>query len=256
MKFQKSFSEYYGENDYINKTENETISGSGKYYIHDAVFSFHYQNRAIYLDSNNKVLIETCSFYNNSCKEEGGSFYIKKSDCVLVHICCLFSSSESGGCAYEIHSPDDSTHKNYAFECSVSQCSGVACAFYHYLGDIKVSNMNTSYHYEITEYAAYAIDHPRGAVIIINLTTASNSSSSFQSVISHYEGNYNITKCNYLNNECQGGEFSTDAIIRCYGSCTFSNCSFIGNKGNYLFSEKPTIDNCYFKAPVLHDYCI
>ncbi|EAY10650.1 hypothetical protein TVAG_157270 [Trichomonas vaginalis G3] len=101
--------------------------------------------------------------------------------------------------------------------------------------------MNTSYHYEITECAAYRI-HSSKEAEIINFTTISNTSSKKQGVLANY-GNLNIKKCNYLNNEDTN---NGDAIIWCDTSCTYSNCSFIGNKGNYLFAVKPTFDNCYF----------
>ncbi|EAX92323.1 hypothetical protein TVAG_200590 [Trichomonas vaginalis G3] len=236
MQIEQSFSDY--------TSKNEIISGSGNYYIHNAIFSFHYRNRAIYLNSNSKVFLETCTFYNNSSTERGGSFYIKDSDCVLVHICILLSSIVENnlyGCGYYIWSVKNSNSKSYAFESSVSQCSGISASLYHLRGDIKVSNMNTSYH-EITQVAAYSIQVPTGTGII-NFTTASNASSTDYAVIENSIGKFNITKCNYLNNEYTG---STNGIIYCSSSCTYSSCSFIGNKGNYLFNKKPTIDNCYF----------
>ncbi|EAX99370.1 hypothetical protein TVAG_015530 [Trichomonas vaginalis G3] len=100
--------------------------------------------------------------------------------------------------------------------------------------------MNTSYH-KITSYAGYLISSPTGTGIM-NFTTASNSSSTKYAVISN-TGNFKITKCNYLNNEFRASNW---AIIFCSTSIRYSNCSFIGNKGNYLFYEKPIIDNCYF----------
>ncbi|EAY02358.1 hypothetical protein TVAG_054560 [Trichomonas vaginalis G3] len=101
--------------------------------------------------------------------------------------------------------------------------------------------MNTSNH-KITTYAAYVITDPTETGII-NFTTASNTSST--EVGSLFNSRFNITKCNYLNNELTG---SNNAIISCSSSSTtFLNCSFIGNKGNYLFDVKPNIvDNCYF----------
>ncbi|EAX87161.1 hypothetical protein TVAG_151520 [Trichomonas vaginalis G3] len=249
MQIQQSFSEYYGTKESNNKSKNETISGNGDYYIHNAIFSFHYRKTAIYLNSSSKVLLETCAFYNNSSTESGGSFYIKYSDCILVHICILLSSvdsSHSGGCGYSINPYLGSNSKNYAFESSVSQCSGYFASFYHFFGDIKVSNMNTSYH-EINQYAAYVIAYPKGTGII-NFTTASNTSSTKYAGIRN-SGNFNFTKCNYLNNEYTG---SDNAIIFCSSSSKYSSCSFIGNKGNYLFNKKPTIDNCYFNNNVVN----
>ena len=165
MQVQQSFSEYYGTVESNNTSENETISGNGNYYIHDAIFSFHYQKTAIHLNSSSKVLLETCTFYNNSSTTSGGSFYIKDSDCVLVHICIFLSSTTSSGCGYYIQSAQNSYNKSYAFESSVSQCSGTFYSFYHWHGDIKVNNMNTSYH-EITKYAGYSIQNPSGTGII------------------------------------------------------------------------------------------
>ena len=66
--------------------------------------------------------------------------------------------------------------KNYAFECSVSECSGQVYSFYQDNGDIQVSNMNTSFHHEIPTCPAYGIYYPTGQGII-NFTTASNTSS-------------------------------------------------------------------------------
>ncbi|EAX90570.1 hypothetical protein TVAG_376260 [Trichomonas vaginalis G3] len=242
MQLHQSFSDYYGTVETFNKTINETIWGNGNYYIHDAIFSFHYQNTAIYLDSSSKVLLETCTFYNNSSTQNGGSFYIENSDCFLVHICILLSSIVSGslgGCGYEIYSVENSNNKSYAFESSISQCNGHHASFYHFHGDIKVSNMNTSYHNEITWFAAYIMQDPTGTGII-NFTTASNISSPNAGMAN--SGDLNITKCNYLNNDCR----KSNSIFSLYGSVTYSSCSFIGNKGNYLFENKPTIDNCYF----------
>ncbi|EAY07661.1 hypothetical protein TVAG_273450 [Trichomonas vaginalis G3] len=103
--------------------------------------------------------------------------------------------------------------------------------------------MNTSYHYEIKYCPAYNIQDPEETGII-NFTTASNTSSTEDGGICNF-GNFNFTKCNYLNNEYTG---SDNAMILCYSFCTYSNCSFIGNKVNHLFYEKPkAIDNCYFK---------
>ncbi|EAY07869.1 hypothetical protein TVAG_142230 [Trichomonas vaginalis G3] len=101
--------------------------------------------------------------------------------------------------------------------------------------------MNTSNH-KTTYYAAYIITGPTETGII-NFTTASNSSSI--GVGSLFNNDCNITKCNYLNNEFTGNYYS---IINCYDhSTTFLSCSFIGNKGNYLFYPRPNIvDNCYF----------
>ena len=81
----------------------------------------------------------------------------------------------------------------------------------------------------------------------LNLTTASNTSSKELGAIHNINGNFSITKCNYLNNKYNGTQ---NAIIVCSTSTsysiTYSSCSFIENKGNYLFDRKPTIDNCYF----------
>ncbi|EAX98651.1 hypothetical protein TVAG_403330 [Trichomonas vaginalis G3] len=245
MQVQQSFAEYYGTEVPIDKTSNQTIAGrDGNYYIHNAVFSFHSKNSAIKLWSNDKVLLESCTFYNNSSTEDGGSICIQDSESVLVRICLLFSSiissnSNSIGCGYYIYSDQYSKKKSYAFECSVSQCSGKSASLYHYGGYIQVSHMNTSYH-EIGSDARYYIIDPteRGN---INFTTASNSSS-ISEVFS--TSNFNFTKCNYLNNECKG---SDDTIILNYNADIYSNCSFIGNKGPYLFLNKPqAVDNCYF----------
>ena len=241
MELQRSFSDYYDADDPTIKTENETISGSnGNYYINHAIFSFHYQKTAIYLNSNSKAFLETCTFYNNSSTGYGGSFCIKESDCALVHLCLSLSSTSNYGCAYRIESKYGSNKKNYAFECSVSECYGKSHSLYHQWGDIQVSNMNTSYH-KITSFAGYVLERPTGTGIM-NFTTASNSSSTKYAVIYNY-GNFKITKCNYLNNEFRASNW---AIIFCSTSIRYSNCSFIGNKGNYLFYKKPIIDNCYF----------
>ncbi|EAY10670.1 hypothetical protein TVAG_157470 [Trichomonas vaginalis G3] len=101
--------------------------------------------------------------------------------------------------------------------------------------------MNTSYHYEITEYAAYEIGFST-EIGVINFTTASNTSSTELDGMYNL-GDFNIIKCNYLYNECTGDDA---AIIDCDTSCTYSNCSFIGNKGYCLFDEEPYLDNCYF----------
>ncbi|EAX92662.1 hypothetical protein TVAG_317200 [Trichomonas vaginalis G3] len=70
--------------------------------------------------------------------------------------------------------------------------------------------MNTSYHYEITYFAAYVIAYPRGTGII-NFTTASNTSSTEDGGGIYNYGNFNITKCNFLNNE-----YPADVILsRC-----------------------------------------
>ncbi|EAX95602.1 hypothetical protein TVAG_459510 [Trichomonas vaginalis G3] len=171
---------------------------------------------------------------------------------LLVRICIFLSSavsSSSSGCGYYIPSVYDSNYKSYAFESSVSQCSGRYASFLHFSGDIKVSNMNTSYH-EITYYAAYDIEYPKGTGIM-NFTTASNTLSTKDGGMYNANGKFNLTKCNYLNNEYTG---SYNAIISCWSfSTTFSNCSFIGNKGNYLFDRKPkAIDNCYFNNNVVN----
>ncbi|EAY08766.1 hypothetical protein TVAG_251920 [Trichomonas vaginalis G3] len=192
---QQSFSDYYTVES-INKTENETISGNGNYYIHDAVFSFHYQKTAIYLNSSSKVLLETCTFYNNGSTKSGGSFYIKESESVLVQICCYNSVTSEWGGAYYIETVVNSNNKNYAFECSVSQCRGNIASLYHLRGDIKVSNINSSYH-EFPAYAGYLIHSPKETGII-NFTTASNTSSTgFYGGIGN-TGNFNIIKCNFL----------------------------------------------------------
>ncbi|EAX90974.1 hypothetical protein TVAG_051750 [Trichomonas vaginalis G3] len=240
MGIQKSFSEYYGETEFTDKTKNETISEKGNYYIHNAIFSFHYQKAAIYLITDNKVLIETCTFYNNSSKYYGGSFFIENSECVLIHLCILLSNNTNFGCGYCIKSYSKPNYKSYAFECSVSQCSGEGAPLYHTGGDIQVSNMNTSNH-RITKYAAYSIVSSKG-VGIINFTTASNASSIKNGAICNGDG-LNITRTNYLNNEYNG---SYNAIIY-VDTVFYSNCSFIGNKGNYLFDKKPkAVENCYF----------
>ncbi|EAY23097.1 hypothetical protein TVAG_183330 [Trichomonas vaginalis G3] len=244
MELQQSFSDYYGSIEPINKTENETISEhKGNYYIHHAIFSFHYNKTAISITSNpyGKVLLETCTFYNNSSTEDGGSFYILHPDCVLVHICLLLSKGKKTGCGYYIWSVQTTYKKSYAFECSFTECSGYRGSFYHYYGDIQVSNINTSFH-KITCYAAYAISDPTGTGII-KFTTASNTSSTHYAVT--FNNKCNVTKCNYLNNDYTG---SDNGIIYSYRNSTnFSSCSFIGNKGNYLFDVKPNIvDNCYF----------
>ncbi|EAX86288.1 hypothetical protein TVAG_457700 [Trichomonas vaginalis G3] len=239
LKLQKEFSDYYQETSFNDITKNEIISGSGSYYIHNTLFTFHYRNRAVYLNSNSKVLLETCTFYNNSVKGRGGSFYIENSECIIVHICVSSSTVSSlSGSAYCIVSNDN--NRSYAFECSVSQCSGYEAAFYHQKGDIQVSNMNTSYH-NIKRIAAYGIQWPDGTGII-NFTTASNTSSSEAQGIYH-EGTLHSTYCNYLNNECRE---TNNAIFYCRSKCKYSKCSFIENKGTYLFRRKPEIENCYF----------
>ncbi|EAX90572.1 hypothetical protein TVAG_376280 [Trichomonas vaginalis G3] len=119
---------------------------------------------------------------------------------------------------------------------------GHSSSFGHCYGDIQVSNMNTSYH-EITSYAAYSIDFPTGTGII-NFTTASNTSSTEIAGIYNSEGEYSITKSNYLNNEYTGSDF---AIIWCTSSTKYSSCSFIGNKGIYLFFPEPkSVYSCFF----------
>ncbi|EAY06923.1 hypothetical protein TVAG_057170 [Trichomonas vaginalis G3] len=247
MQFQRSFSEYYPLIEPNSKSNNETISGTGNYYIHHAIFSFHYRNTAISLDSKSKVLLETCTFYNNSSTQSGGSIYIKESECVLIHICISLSSTildYNWGCAYYIQSVENSNNKNYAFECSVSKCNGRYASLCHEYGFIQISNMNTSYH-KIPRVAAYGITETEGT-IIVKFATASNTTSSEYCGIAHFARTVTITKCNYLSNVCKG---SDSVIINCYyfSICTYSNCSFIDNKGNYLFSSKPNIvDNCYF----------
>lgn len=123
-----------------------------------------------------------------------------------------------------------------------SECSGYHSAFHHFKGDIQITNMNTSNH-KIAQYAAYGIQEPLRSGIM-NFTTVSNSSSSEIAVIYNY-GTFNISNCNYLNNEFSG---NNEAIIFCTSLCAFSNCSFIRNKGNFIFSRKPyVIDHCYSK---------
>ncbi|EAY11413.1 hypothetical protein TVAG_418500 [Trichomonas vaginalis G3] len=247
MQLERSFSDYYGNLQFEEKTKNETISSTGNFYIHNSIFSFH-QKRAIYLNSNSKVLLETCTFYNNSSKGYGGSFYIAYSDCVLVHICCSHSSSTDLGCGYCIDFA--SSKKNYAFESSVSSCSGYGGAFSHYQGYIQVSNMNTSNH-EITYDAAYLIQFPTGTGIL-NLTTAFNTSSKEEAGMFNNDGTFKITKCNYLSNTYTG---SDNGIIICdYGTCTFFDCSFMNNKGNKFFYGNPNINHCYFKDNEVSDY--
>ena len=141
MQFQHSFSDYFDSTDYINKTENETIREDGNLYIHRTVFSNHYQSSAIGIGSGYQVLIESCTFHNNSSTQEGGSIHIEISSSVLVHICCFDSSSIKWGCAYFIM---NDRGKSYAFGCSVSQCGGASAALFHLFGYIQVSNMNTS----------------------------------------------------------------------------------------------------------------
>lgn len=104
FEIQRGFSEYYGSTETNTKTNNETISKNGNYYIHHAIFSFHYQKSAIYLNSNSKVLLEICTFYNNSSIYNGGSFYIENSESVLVRICLFHSSCSSWGCSYYVRS--------------------------------------------------------------------------------------------------------------------------------------------------------
>ena len=196
MQFQQSFSDYYNTNDYVNKTENETISGNGNYYIHDAVFSYHYQKTAISLNSSSKVLLEMCAFYNNNSTEKGGSIFIKESNCVLVHICFSNSSSNEDGCAYYIKNSIFDPEKSYAIECSVSKCSGKQSAFVYWEGDIQISNMNTSYNI-ITTNAAYSISSITNT-IILNFTTVSNCSSSEIGVVNVGPMTRNVTNCNYI----------------------------------------------------------
>ena len=150
------------------------------------------------------------------------------------------SSCDSYGCAYEIELPYESDCKSYAFECSISQCYGDNSAFYHFQGDIRINNMNSSYH-GITEYAAYGIQYPT-ELGYINFTTASNTSSLGMGGMMNL-GNIAIINCNYLNNEYRGVD---KGIIYCSRTCTYSNCSFIGNKENYLFYFNPSFENCYF----------
>ncbi|EAY08250.1 hypothetical protein TVAG_404180 [Trichomonas vaginalis G3] len=167
----------------------------------------------------------------------GGSFYIQQSESVLVRICIFFSYAQHG-CGYYIQTVEYSTNKNYAFECSVSECNGFDASIYHQYGEIKVSNMNTSYN-RINMHAAYVIDTQLGSV---NFTTVSNSSSSHLDLT--YSESYIIfTKCNHLNNEYTGIE---NAIFYCWGTIRYLNCSFIRNVGNYLFFSKPDITHCYF----------
>ena len=106
--------------------------------------------------------------------------------------------------------------------------------------------MNTSYH-EITWYAGYFI-WLIGATGIMNFTTISNTSSQLWGGMSNL-GNFTITKCNYLNNKYSESEH---AIISCSHSTTYSNCSFIGNQGDYLFSYKPIIENCYINENIIN----
>ncbi|EAX91965.1 hypothetical protein TVAG_387430 [Trichomonas vaginalis G3] len=106
--------------------------------------------------------------------------------------------------------------------------------------------MNTSKHKEITRMASYIIQIPTGTGVI-NFTTASNSTSTDDNVISNYGSNFNITKCNYLNNKFIG----SSGIFDCDIKCSYSSCSFIGNKGIYLFDSKPkSVVNCYFNNDV------
>ena len=247
MSFQRDFSDYYGNLQYDDRTKNETISESGNFYIHNSIFSFHYQKTAIKLNSNSKVLLETCTFYNNSSKGYGGSFYIEYSDCVLVHICCSHSSSTDLGCGYCIQFAY--SKKSYAFESSVSSCSGKGGAFWHYQGYIQVSNMNTSNH-EITRDAAYCIQSPTGTGIL-NLTTAFNTSSKLEAGMIDNVGTFKITKCNYLSNTYTGNSIGIKACES--STCTFLDCSFMNNKGNKLFSDPTIIDHCYFKDNELSD---
>ncbi|EAY10677.1 hypothetical protein TVAG_157540 [Trichomonas vaginalis G3] len=168
------------------------------------------------------------------------------SECVLVQICCSFSSVIAEwkyGCAYYIYSENRNIYKNYALECSVSQCSGYYDILAHYYGDIKVSNLNSSYQ-EITKYSGYCIGYPsvRG---IINFTTVSNTSSSEEGVMYNTDGySFDIIKCNFINNQYTSTHF---AFIGCGSSTNYSNCSFIENKAEErFFYGLPFFKNCYF----------
>ncbi|EAY14798.1 hypothetical protein TVAG_219810 [Trichomonas vaginalis G3] len=245
MPLELSFSDYFQGTIQYDKNENETISGYGNYYIHDATYSFHFQNQAIKIYSSSKVLIESCAFYNNSSTYNGGSINILQSDCILIHICCSFSAagSETGG-AYYIDNNGNSDQKIYAFESSVSQCSASTAAFYNIGSKIEISNMNTSYH-NIANTGAFSIEYAEIRKSgIMNLTTVSNVTSSLWAAMSCYSL-FKFTKCNYLNNECSG---NTNSVIYSSQSGHYSNCSFIRNKANSMFREYPiNINNCYFK---------
>ena len=145
LQLQRSYSQYYGSTKPENINSNATIIKTGNYYIHHAIFSFHNQKTAIQLGSGSKVLIEKCTFYNNSSTKKGGSFYIQYSDSVLVHVCCFLSSSSEYGCAYNIELLSRSSSKSYALECSVSECTGKGNSIDQWNGYIQVINMNTSY---------------------------------------------------------------------------------------------------------------
>ena len=94
--------------------------------------------------------------------------------------------------------------------------------------------MNTSYHKKITTDAAYVIELSKETKII-NFTTASNTSSDAGVVVNNGD-NLVITRCNYLNNEYKGYD-ENSAIIKNPNTATYSNCSFIKNNGNFLFSN-------------------
>ena len=126
----------------------------------------------------------------------------------------------------------------------------LSARFQNASGDIQISNMNTSYNI-ITTCAGCSFQSLSNS--ILNFTTVSNCSSSEFCIVMVGSLTNNVTNCNYLNNEFSGDESvdSSSSVISCPFSCPFSNCSFMGNKGNYLFPDRPTILNCFLHENTL-----
>ncbi|EAY19849.1 hypothetical protein TVAG_129570 [Trichomonas vaginalis G3] len=241
MELQQSFSDYYGTAEYVNKTRNETILENGNYYIHRAIFSFFHRT-PIFI-SNSKVLLKTCTFFNNTSNTGVGSFSIRESECIIVRI-CISRSYGNSITGYSISSSLVGPNKSYAFECSLSECNGGHSSFTHDHGEQIVSNMNSSYHITL-RHAGYVFN-ARDGTGIMNFTTIANTSTTLSDRNNggmFNAASFNITKCNYLNNSYSG---SYNSLIRTTGTTTFSNCSFLRNNALFIFSPRPK----FIKGPL------
>lgn len=215
----------------IQGTNVTARSTNNECFLYNCIFITITTNSAIYFtNTNNNFLNSYCSFTNCSSNTDGGSIYFNCDSSIVQYRTCGYKSktnSQEGHHSY-VKLVYNSNNKNYLYESSFYECGNLEKSFTNYLfyGNIEVKSINTSFCEAAWDSGIYLGD----PTSLGNVTYSSFcNTTSYYTILSLENGNYNFNFCNVLNNEHKESDYRT---FYAFGSTVLiENCSFLGNTG-------------------------
>jgi hypothetical protein len=213
---------------------------------------------ALYCNSVQYVLVESCSFFSCKTSDNAGAIYFENSNngqCVLNEVCgydCCTTTYYNMQFGY-MYMNNGVTNKNYVNYSSISRCvneiTNAQFTLYLYYGNNCCPSVNSSMnkcHGRSGIYCNPSLDSNFVTCSLSYSTFVDNNSTVYTCISLYMAGaKYEIKSCNILRNTLGSG---SEGIIYTRGITMIQDSCILENKATYIFyassSYTITLSNC------------